>query len=55
MAEYLTPNGEKIHKKGIKPDIVIELDEKATGIGPEYMKEDNQLQKALEEVEKKVK
>lgn len=50
MAEYLTPNGEKIHGKGITPDIVVKAPEQAKGMGPEFLKEDPQLQRALQEV-----
>ncbi len=50
MAEYLTPNGEKIHGKGITPDIVVKAPEQAKGIGPDFLKEDPQLQRALQEV-----
>lgn len=47
MAKYYTPNGVCIHKTGITPDIVTELDEGeyASQVSHE---EDNQLQKALE-------
>lgn len=38
--EYYTPNETKINKVGIEPDVVVELDEKAS--------EDNQLKKAIE-------
>lgn len=50
MAEYLTPNGEKIHKKGIEPDVPVELNKDAKAIGPEALDQDNQLEKAIEEV-----
>lgn len=50
MAEYLTPNGEKIHGKGITPDIVVRAPEQAKGMGPDFLKEDPQLQRALQEV-----
>lgn len=50
MAEYLTPNGEKIHGKGITPDIVVKAPEQAKGMGPDFLKEDPQLQRALQEV-----
>lgn len=50
MAEYLTPNGEKIHGKGITPDIVVKAAEQAKGMGPDFLKEDPQLQRALQEV-----
>ena len=53
ISEYFSPNGNKIHKQGVKPDVEIKLDEKSKGIGVEFMKEDNQLQKALEILNKK--
>lgn len=53
ISEYFSPNGNKIHKQGVEPDVEIKLDEKAKGIGVEFMKEDNQLQKALEILNKK--
>ena len=53
ISEYFSPNGNKIHKQGVKPDVEIKLDEKAKGIGVEFIKEDNQLQKALEILNKK--
>lgn len=53
ISEYFSPNGNKIHKQGVIPDVEIKLDEKAKGIGVEFMKEDNQLQKALEILNKK--
>ena len=53
ISEYFSPNGNKIHKQGVSPDVEIKLDEKAKGIGVEFMKEDNQLQKALEILNKK--
>lgn len=47
IAEWLTPNGRQINKKGIEPDIKVELssDDKKNGNDP-------QLDKALEEVNK---
>ena len=51
-ARYFTPNGENIHGEGIEPDIKLEyeyLDPDAT----EYdMKDDNQIQKAIEVLKK---
>lgn len=44
VEEYLRPNGDKIHKKGVKPDYEIKLDVKRYT----EKKEDNQLEKALE-------
>ena len=50
IQKWLTPNGNWIDKKGVTPDIEVELDE-------EYLKNpcdetDKQLQKALEEISK---
>ena len=55
MASYYTPKGECIHKKGIKPDIELEYqflgDENA-----EYDESlDNQIQKAVEVLQDKIK
>lgn len=49
MAEYFTPNGRNIHKKGIEPDVEVkyEYDEE----NPEA---DNQLAAALAEVKKEI-
>ena len=46
-AEYFTPNGESIHKKGITPDHVVELDAKISVMALDPS-EDAQLQKAIE-------
>ena len=53
VSEYFSPNGNKIHKKGIKPDVEIKLNDKAKGIGTEFLDTDNQLQKAIEILNKK--
>lgn len=49
IAEYFTPNGNKINKLGIEPDIEVELDENITKLTKEN---DNQLQKAIEILKK---
>ena len=54
VSEYFTPNGTNIHGIGITPDIVIELNEGVENIGVDYIKEDNQLQKALEVIKGKI-
>lgn len=54
VSEYFTPNGINIHGIGITPDIVVELDEDAEGIGPEFLEQDNQLQKAIEVIKAKM-
>lgn len=46
-AKYYTPNDRNIHKKGIEPDIEVELDTDG--------KKDNQLEEALHIVKQKVK
>lgn len=53
MAEYLTPNGERIHEVGITPDTILELDEDAEGFGPDFLDQDNQLQEAIKQVKTK--
>ncbi|MBS6063834.1 S41 family peptidase [Criibacterium bergeronii] len=45
-AQYFTPNGNRVHQVGIKPDVEVQLDENA--------KTDNQLQKAIEVLKTKM-
>lgn len=52
-AKYLTPNKNDIHKKGIEPDIRIELPEVVPGHEDEF--KDTQLLKAIEVLEGKIK
>ncbi len=53
IAAYYSPNGTNIHKIGIVPDVVVELPKDLTSSN--YTKEkDTQLQKAIEEVTKKM-
>lgn len=47
MAEYLTPNGTHIHEVGIAPDLELDLNEDAKGIGPDFLDQDNQLRAAI--------
>ncbi|MCR5419798.1 MAG: S41 family peptidase [Lachnospiraceae bacterium] len=51
IANYFTPNGENIHEVGISPDEELELDVEA------YLKDksDNQLDRAVEIIESKIK
>lgn len=49
IAEYFTPNGRNIHKKGIEPDVKVEY--KKEEAQPDA---DNQLDKALDEVKKRI-
>jgi len=55
-AKYLTPNKISIHKKGIEPDVVVELPkgQQAT-ISPTDTNFDPQLQKALQTLQEKLK
>lgn len=53
-SEYFTPSGENIHNIGIKPDIEVKLKDDVNGIGYEHLKEDTQLQKAIEVLKKEV-
>ncbi len=53
IAEYFSPDHNKIHGIGIKPDIEIKLDENAKAIGVEALSQDNQLQKAIEIIKSK--
>ncbi|GFN34328.1 S41 family peptidase [Tepidimicrobium xylanilyticum] len=50
VSEYFTPNGTNIHGVGIEPDIVVDLPEDIQEIGVENLKEDTQLQKAIEKI-----
>ena len=55
-AKYLTPNKVSIHKIGIEPDIVVELTKgQPTTISPTDANFDNQLQKALQTLQGKLK
>lgn len=55
ISEYFTPNGTSIHGVGVEPDIVVELNEDVETIGAENLKQDNQLQKAIEVLQGKIK
>lgn len=50
IAEYFTPDGRNIHKKGIEPDVEVEYEK-----NEENPEADNQLDAALEEVQKQIK
>ena len=47
VAKYYTPKGHDIHKKGIQPDVEVELDEELQNQSSISQEEDNQLQKAI--------
>lgn len=48
ISEYFTPSGKSINKKGVKPDVEVELPEDIKGIGVDYKDTDTQLKKAIE-------
>lgn len=48
IAEFFTPNGNKIHGVGISPDYQIKIPEGVTNIGVEHLQDDTQLKKAIE-------
>ncbi|NLV88148.1 MAG: S41 family peptidase [Tissierellia bacterium] len=54
ISEYFTPNGTNIHGVGIDPDIVVELPEGVEEIGVDNLKEDTQLQRAIEEIKSNI-
>lgn len=51
-SQYYTPNGNYIHKKGIEPDIIVEMPESFYDLEDPTDEEDIQLQKAIEFLEK---
>ncbi len=57
VSEYFTPDNLNIHDIGIEPDVTIELNEKSMeeGLyGMEFYDDDNQLQRAVEILERKI-
>lgn len=55
VSTYYTPIGRNIHGLGITPDVVVELDEELRQKPVVALEEDNQVQKAIEEVKKLMK
>ena len=51
VSKYFTPNGTDIHKKGIEPDVEVELEEGLEQQITIPKDQDNQLQKAIEILE----
>ena len=51
-AEYFTPNGTEINKKGILPDIEVKLPDTVKNIYAVKENDDTQLNKAIEELSK---
>lgn len=54
ISKYYTPNGYNIHKIGIEPDVLVELDDTLKSQAVITHDEDNQLQKAIEIIEEKI-
>lgn len=54
ISRYFTPSGTNIHKQGITPDIVIDLPKEVKESGIKDIKEDIQLQRAIEEVKSRI-
>ncbi len=54
ISKYYTPNGYNIHKIGIEPDVLVELDDTLKSQAVITHDEDNQLQKAIEIIEEKL-
>ncbi len=55
VSTYYTPAGRNIHGTGITPDVVVELDEELKQKAVVELSEDNQVQRAIEEVKKLMK
>lgn len=55
VSKYFTPKGQDIHGVGIKPDVTVELDKKLKKKVVIKKDEDNQLQKAIEIINKEIK
>ncbi|RBP69062.1 carboxyl-terminal processing protease [Alkalibaculum bacchi] len=55
VSEYFTPNGRNIHGKGIEPDVPVEMSQKARYEGDFDIKDDVQLNKAIEIMREKIK
>lgn len=55
VSTYYTPEGRNIHGTGITPDVVVELSEELRQKPVVSLEEDNQVQRAIEEVKKLMK
>ncbi len=53
-SEYFSPNGNKIDKEGVTPDIEVDLPETVKSTYNLKFEDDTQLQRAIEELKKKV-
>ncbi|GAE88647.1 carboxyl-terminal protease [Acetivibrio straminisolvens JCM 21531] len=56
VARYFTPSGVCIHKEGIQPDIVVELNEKYSNLPVSQVprEDDAQLKKAIEVIREQI-
>ena len=54
ISAYYTPKGRNIHKTGLTPDVVVELDESLRKMNSIPIEQDNQIQAAVAEVMKKL-
>lgn len=54
VSEYFSPKGRSIDKKGIEPDIKVELPEEVDRIGADYLDQDVQLKKSIEVIKDKM-
>ena len=52
VAKYYTPKGHDIHKKGITPDVEVELNDDLKNQSSISHEEDNQLQEAIKILQK---
>ena len=52
VGEYFLPDGTNIHRKGIEPDVEVELNKNIKNMYLMSEQEDNQLQQAIEELKK---
>lgn len=54
VSEYFTPNGKNIHGKGIEPDVKVEMPQNARHEADFDLKDDLQLNKAIEVIKEKM-
>ena len=54
VSEYFTPDNRKIHEIGVEPDVVVEWEGEEPTFGPDVLEQDNQLQRAVEELQKQL-
>lgn len=54
VSEYFTPDERKIHEIGVIPDIEVVFEPEDPTFGPDVLEQDNQLQRAIEELKKQI-